>query len=72
MENFEESRDGILFYETWHWSPLVSDPVAEDHKYGARDCWDLAIKDGSDKAYVNADSYMLDAVAILVHQHFKG
>jgi hypothetical protein len=72
MENYDWSRDSILFHETWHWSPLVSKPQAVDHAYAPQDSWNLAKKEGSDKAYVNADSYTLDAVAILVHQHFKG
>lgn len=72
MDNYEFPRDNVLFHETRHWLSLVAKPKTNDEAYGTEESWDLVKDQGSKKAYVNPDSYTLDAVAILVHQHFKG
>ena len=73
MENFHLNRGQIMFHETWHYQYLVSDPRAKDYAYQAQAVWDLAKnpKKGTNWAYVNADSYALDGVAIYVQQHYK-
>ncbi|KAI9764588.1 MAG: hypothetical protein M1840_008317 [Geoglossum simile] len=71
MENFHISRGGIMFHETWHFKDLVSSPRTSDYAYQAQPTWDLAKNKGTNWAYVNADSYALDAVAIYVQQHYK-
>ena len=73
MENFHLNRAQIMFHETWHYKILVSDPRAEDYAYQAQAVWDLAKnpKKGTNWAYVNADSYALDGVAIYVQQYYK-
>ena len=71
MENFHLSRGQIMFHETWHYKTLVSSPRTDDYAYQAQGVWDLAKNKGTSYAYVNADSYALDAVAIYVQQHYK-
>ena len=73
MENFHLSRAQIMFHETWHYKYLVSDPRAKHYAYQAQKVWNQA-KDptkGTNWAYVNADSYALDGVAIYVQQYYK-
>ena len=73
MENFHLNRGQVMFHETWHYKLLVSDPRAEDYAYQAQPVWDMAKdpKKGTNWAYVNADSYALDGVAIYVQQYYK-
>jgi len=70
MENFQTNAGEVMFHEIWHYT-MVSQPRTEDYAYRAQDTWDLAKNRGTDYAYVNADSYALDAVAIYVQQHFS-
>jgi hypothetical protein len=71
MENFHLNRGQIMFHETWHYKNLVSSPRTSDYAYQAQPVWDLAKDKGTNWAYVNADSYALDAVAIYVQQYYK-
>jgi hypothetical protein len=71
MENFHLNRGQIMFHETRHYKNLVSSPRTDDYAYQAQPVWDLAKYKGTNWAYVNADSYALDAVAIYVQQHYK-
>lgn len=71
MENFHLSREQILFHEVWHFKDLVSRPRTGDYAYQAQNVWNLAKEKGTGYAYVNADSYATDAVAIYVQQYYK-
>jgi hypothetical protein len=71
MEYFQLNRGQIMFHEIWHYGRLVSSPRTTDYRYQAQASWELARDDGTAYAYVNADSYALDAVAIYVQQHYK-
>jgi hypothetical protein len=71
MENFHMSRGQIMFHEVWHYKNLVSSPRTGDYAYQAQAVWDLAKEQGTGWAYVNADSYALDAVSIYVQQYYK-
>ncbi|EPE35762.1 Metalloproteases (zincins), catalytic [Glarea lozoyensis ATCC 20868] len=71
IENFQLSRGQIMFHEIWHYG-FVSYPRAGDYAYLAEEVWALSHVDkGTLWAYINADSYALDAVAIYVHQHYN-
>ncbi|KAI4114600.1 MAG: hypothetical protein LQ338_007981 [Usnochroma carphineum] len=71
MENFQTNRGQIMFHETWHYKNRVSSPRTGDYAYRAQKAWELARDSGTNYAYVNADSYTLDAVAIYVQQYYK-
>lgn len=70
MENFHLSSGQIMFHEIWHYKDLVSSPRTDDYAYQAQAVWDLAKNKGTGSAYVNADPYALDAVAIYVQQYY--
>ena len=73
MENFQLSHAEIMLHEIYHYHVLVTSPRAKDYAYQAQSVWDQAKdpKRGTNYAYVNADSYALDAVAIYVQQYYK-
>jgi len=60
-----------MYHELWHYKDLVTKPRAGDYGYKPQGTWELARDKGTNYAYVNADSYAYDAVAIYVQQHFK-
>ncbi|KUJ22302.1 uncharacterized protein LY89DRAFT_293192 [Mollisia scopiformis] len=70
MENFQTNAGQVMFHEIWHYT-MVSQPRTDDYAYRAEEVWDLALKQGTDYSYVNADSYALDAIAIYVQQYFS-
>lgn len=70
MENFETNRGQVMLHEVYHYT-VVSNPRTGDYAYKAKNTWDLAKNSGTWYAFVNADSYALDAVAIYIQKHFK-
>ncbi|KAK4696662.1 hypothetical protein P7C71_g1303, partial [Lecanoromycetidae sp. Uapishka_2] len=73
MENFQLNRGHIMLHETYHYKDLVSQPRIEDYDdgYQAQSAWDLAKNKGTNFAYLNADSYAFDALAIYIQQYYE-
>jgi hypothetical protein len=76
MENFETDNLGVaMLHEIWKYDDLVSNPRMKDVEYiqegRSEQMWSLARKDGTKLAYVTADSYIMDALAIYVQQRFN-
>ncbi|EPE24122.1 Metalloproteases (zincins), catalytic [Glarea lozoyensis ATCC 20868] len=69
MENFYGSTAQFMLHEMWHWG-VVSDPPTLDYKYGIEEAYELARTDGTKVAYVNADSYTYDGLAIYIQQAY--
>ncbi|MDI1484951.1 MAG: hypothetical protein OHK93_000085 [Ramalina farinacea] len=67
IENFHHNRATTMFREIWHDKPRRSGTFV----YKAQDTWDVARIKGTRWAHRNADSYVLNAVAIYVQQHYK-
>ena len=59
-----------MYHESWHYGG-VSRPRTLDYCYGLQDCWNMAREKGTGWAYVNAESYALDAVASYVKLKFN-
>jgi hypothetical protein len=70
MDFFEDSRGGTIYHEIFH-TTMITNPLAVDLSYGAKECWKLAKEEGTKDATINADSYHLDAMAIYVQQTYK-
>lgn len=70
MESFQLNRAQIMFHETMHYKYLVSHPRTSNYAYQAQPVWDLAAEKGTDWAYVNADSYAMDAMAMYVQRYY--
>ncbi|KAL9127037.1 MAG: hypothetical protein Q9175_007814 [Cornicularia normoerica] len=71
MENFYLNSGHIMFWATWLYETLVSNPRAGAYTYNVESAWNYTKKWGTSGAYVNADSYALDALAIYVQQYYK-
>ncbi|EPE33152.1 Metalloproteases (zincins), catalytic [Glarea lozoyensis ATCC 20868] len=70
-ENFQYNTAMTVLHEAYHYQNLVCDPPIDDHAWGAIDCYNLAHTYGTKKAYLNADSYALDALAVYLQQTFN-
>jgi hypothetical protein len=71
MENFQLNRGQVMLHEIYHYGTLVTRPRTDDYAYQANRTWNLARIQGTSQAYINADSYALDAVAIYVQKHYN-
>lgn len=71
MQRFQGGRGSVMLHEIYHYKHLASNPRTKDFAYYSQACWDLAKNQGTSTAFVNADSYALDALAIYVQQYYK-
>lgn len=67
IENFHHNRATTIFRDIWPDKPRSSRVFV----YEAQDTWDVAKAKGTQWAHRNADSYVLNAVAIYVQQHYR-
>jgi hypothetical protein len=71
LDTFDSNSAVAMFRETFHFEILVGSPAIKDFAYHAGETYQLAKKSGTKKAYINADSYAMDALAIYVQQKFQ-
>ncbi|EPE25506.1 Metalloproteases (zincins), catalytic [Glarea lozoyensis ATCC 20868] len=71
LDNFELNSAVTMYHETFHYDNLVGYPSIKDTVFYADQCYQLAKVIGTEKAYVNADSYTVDALAIYIQQKFQ-
>jgi hypothetical protein len=71
IENFQGTTAMTMFHEVYHYKDLVSRPRTDDFAYHATETYNLAKQEGTRVAYVNAESYAFDALAIYLQQRFN-
>jgi hypothetical protein len=72
MHNFESNTAHTMLHEIYHYELVaLGRPQIIDYATGTDKNYALARVNGTGVAYVNADSYAFDALAIYLHQTFK-
>ncbi|EPE24112.1 hypothetical protein GLAREA_07962 [Glarea lozoyensis ATCC 20868] len=76
IDNFDINRGTIMLHEIWKYEHLVCHPRTHPEKLfiqedRADQIWDLASHEGTKSAYVTADSYTMDALAVYLQQLFS-
>ncbi|EPE24111.1 hypothetical protein GLAREA_07961 [Glarea lozoyensis ATCC 20868] len=77
MENYEVNNFAVvMLHEVWKYADLVSYPaIKEDQQYiqegRTEKIWSLARNENTEVAFVTADSYVMDALAIFIHQGLR-
>lgn len=73
MDPWRSARARALFHETYHWGTTVSQPKCNlrPEKYTPKDVVDLARKDNTEKAKMNAESWAQAAMAMYLQQTFN-
>ena len=72
MENYLNTKADRMLAAVWKYFDTISNPwIRWDYAKGAQESWDLAKDKGTAKAYINADNYVCDAMAILMQQKYS-
>jgi hypothetical protein len=76
IDNFDKNCGTVMLHEIWKYEHLVCDPRTNQDKLfiqenRAEQIWELARLSGTRSAYITADSYTMDALAVYLQQLFS-